>query len=72
MPDPGTIQWPSHSYMLASVVIVMVVLGNVRAFRDRQCLSDHQDSKPQPVGCVSASLLPVSLGVSHVEVCMFH
>ena len=32
MPDPGTIQWPSHAYMLTFVVIVMVVLGNVRAF----------------------------------------
>ena len=32
MPDQGTIQWSSHSYMLASIVIVKVVLGNVRAF----------------------------------------
>ena len=39
--------------------------------RDRQCLSGTQGSEPQPVGCVSVSLLPVSLDVLHVEVGMF-
>ncbi len=51
VPDPGTIPWPSCPYMLASIVIVMVVQGNVGHPCDRQCLSGHPGNEPQPVGC---------------------
>ena len=48
MPDPGTIQWPSHPYMLASIVMVMVmvVLGNVTVFPERgsACLTTRAAS----------------------------
>ena len=75
MPDPGTIQWPPHPSMLKSVVIVMVVLGNVKGIPwDKWCLFDYQskDLVLQPGGCVSPSLFQVLLDGSHVEVGIFH
>ena len=71
VPGPGTIQWLPHPSMLASVVIVMVVLRNVKGIpRDRWCLSDHQSSEWTRslltkivcrLGCVGPPLFQVPL-----------